>query len=174
MFARQELVTGARTMSGGIRMPGEEGGTVPVETRLYLEEFAFLRNVYGACENDAPKFAFPDLISACVSLVFAQGEATERLVQFVRTNINQRNRGTRASSRSEGMWHEQFELLRSIQMSPANRYPNPKFSLGDFTSACVALVMAEPDAERRILEQARVNFARRTCHQVVVGTGVQS
>jgi hypothetical protein len=52
--------------------------------------------------------------------------------------------------------------LRSVQRSPENREPNPKFDLGDLTSACVALVMSVPNASARILATARVNVLQRS------------
>ena len=148
--------------------------TVPIDiareetvgTLLYPEEFDFLHRVYTDPENDSPKFRFPDLISACVSIVFADHRNPQRrLIDYARSELMVRNSRGRPKCRSEDMWPEQYELLRAVQTSPDNRYPNPKFNLGDFTSACVALVMAGAEPQRRILTQARANLLNRVARK---------
>lgn len=144
--------------------------TIPIKTKLYRNEFEYLLVLYKDPLNTEPRFAFPDLISACVSIVFAQSRPCERLIDYVRSHYVLRAGARRNDSRTEGVWSEQYELLRAVQTSPGNRYPNPQFSLGDFTSACVGIVAGESDPIRRILEQARINYARRFSAAELVDT----
>lgn len=134
-----------------------------VETRLWIEEHEWLYQLLKSERNVAPTFRFPDLISASVSLVFAGPEPAARIFQFLWQELIQRS----ASSvrRRESMWRPQYELLLALQRSPANRHPNPKHQLDQLTTACVALVREEPDAMRRILEQARINMGERASRQ---------
>ena len=48
-----------------------------IETRLWLEEHDWLFTVLRSEGNVSPTFRFPDLISACVSLVFLHDDAPE-------------------------------------------------------------------------------------------------
>jgi hypothetical protein len=47
-----------------------------IETRLWLEEHEWLYGLLRSSDNVSPTFRFPDLISACVSLVFAQDDGS--------------------------------------------------------------------------------------------------
>lgn len=131
-----------------------------LETRLYLEEHEWLYALLHSADNVSPTFRIPDLISACVSLVFASDDAAERIFNYLGTRIVLRPLST--PRRRESMWRPQYELLQAIQRSAANRHPNPKFQLDQLTTACVALVRQRPDADAQVLRQARLNMAERS------------
>lgn len=130
-----------------------------IETRLWLTEHDWLYGLLRSEHNVAPSFRFPDLISACVSLVFAHAEAGPRIFRFLGTELVLRPIGM--PRRRESMWREQYERLLDLQRSPANRHPNPKFQLDQLTTACVALVRRDDPPGRSVLQQARVNMVNR-------------
>lgn len=130
-----------------------------IETRLWLEEHDWLYALLKSEANISPTFRFPDLISACVSLVFASDDASERIFAFLGTNLVLRSPQT--SRRRESMWVPQYHLLLRVQRSAANRHPNPKFQLDQLTTACVALAREADTSGANVLQQARVNMARR-------------
>ncbi|WP_157271177.1 hypothetical protein [Azohydromonas aeria] len=131
-----------------------------VETRLWLEEHEWLYGLLHSEDNVAPKFRFPDLIGACVSLVFTDDDAAPRIFQFLRTELVLRPPTT--PRRRESMWRAQYELLQALQRSPANRHPHPNFQLDQLTTACVALARRQVDTDVRVLHQARLNVADRS------------
>lgn len=139
----------------------------PVETRLddtvdtyvWVDEYDFLRSLYDSADNTSPKFRFPDLISACVSLVFHDNSAPELIFGYLRSELVLRAPAT--SRRREAMWKAQYDLLLSLQRSRSNKHPYPQFQLDQFTTACVALVRLAGDAQRRVFDQARKNTAER-------------
>ena len=134
-----------------------------IETRLWLEEHLWLYGVLKSELNVGPVFRFPDLISACVSLVFARPDATAQIFKFLGTDLVARPRA--AIRRRESMWRQQYELLLDLQRSPANRHPNPKFQLDHMTTACVALCRLADDSGRLVLHQARINMAERAAQK---------
>lgn len=131
-----------------------------IETRLWLEEHDWLYRLLRSEDNVSPTFRFPDLISASISLVFAQPGAPARIFQFLATELVLRSPQT--PRRRESMWRHQYQLLLDLQRSPANRHPNPKFQLDQLTTACVALCRAEDVSGTGILRQARHNMAERS------------
>jgi hypothetical protein len=131
-----------------------------IETRLWLEEHVWLYKLLRSDQNISPTFRFPDLISACVSLVVGQPEGPARIFDFLGTHLVLR--APQTPRRRETMWRPQYELLLELQRSPANRHPNPKFQLDQLTTACVALCRAEDDSGASILLQARRNMAERS------------
>jgi hypothetical protein len=130
-----------------------------IETRLWLEEHDWLYRLLRSEDNISPTFRFPDLISACVSLVFANQDAPARIFQFLGTELILR--APQTPRRRESMWRQQYQLLLVLQRSPANRHPNPKFQLDQLTTACVALCRAQDGSGADILRQARCNMADR-------------
>ena len=130
-----------------------------IDTYVWSDEYDFLRSLYDSAENTSPKFRFPDLISACVSLVFDDGHAAERIFDYLRSELVLRN--PNATRRREAMWKAQYSLLLDLQRSRANKHPYPQFQLDQFTTTCVALVRLAGDAQRRIFDQARRNTAER-------------
>ena len=137
--------------------PGEHADTV--ETRLFLDEHEWLYGLLRSDDNTSPTFRFPDLISACVSLVFLHDDAPARIFDFLGTQLVLRPPLT--PRRRESMWRPQYELLLAVQRSPANRHPNPKFQLDQLTTACVALCRQHEGADMLVLRQARLNMADR-------------
>src|SRR5574338_222469 len=131
-----------------------------IETRLWIEEHDWLYGLLHSPDNVSPTFRFPDLISACVSLIFAQPEAPTRIFRFLWTELVLRPPQT--PRRRESMWWQQYQLLLDLQRSPANRHPNPKFQLDQLTTACVALCRAGDPSGAGILQQARRNMAERS------------
>ncbi|MEF8717017.1 MAG: hypothetical protein V5B44_04445 [Candidatus Accumulibacter necessarius] len=138
----------------------DRGAQDVIETRLWLEEHDWLYCLLRSEDNLSPTFRFPDLISACVSLVFEHHDAPARIFQFLGTQLVLRSPQT--PRRREAMWRQQYQLLLDVQRSPANRHPNPKFQLDQLTTACVALCRAEDDSGASILRQARRNMAERS------------
>ena len=144
-----------------VASPTEESDAQDViETRLWLEEHDWLYRLLRSAENVSPTFRFPDLISACVSLVFDHHDAPARIFRFLGTELVLRSPQT--PRRRESMWRPQYELLLALQRSPANRHPNPKFQLDQLTTACVALSRIEDGSEAAVLRQARRNMAERS------------
>jgi hypothetical protein len=130
-----------------------------IETRLWLEEHEWLYGLLRSEDNVSPTFRFPDLISACVSLVFLHNDAATRIFDFLGTQLVLRS--PLMPRRRESMWRQQYDLLLAVQRSPANRHPNPKFQLDQLTTACVALCRQFGDADTLVLRQARLNMADR-------------
>jgi len=130
-----------------------------ISTRVWQEEYASLQEIYASLNNLSPKFRLPDLISACVSLVFHEPSPGASIFHFLHTRLILRDPDT--PRRQEEMWMPQYQLLLNLQRSPANHHPHPQFKLDHFTTACIALVLATSDARRRILDQARRNTAQR-------------
>jgi len=144
-----------------VASPTEESDTQDViETRLWLEEHDWLYRLLRSTENVSPTFRFPDLISACVSLVFEHHDAPARIFRFLGTELVLRSPQT--PRRRESMWRPQYELLLALQRSPANRHPNPKFQLDQLTTACVALCRTADGSGAAVLRQARCNMAERS------------
>ena len=135
----------------------EHPGTI--ETRLWQEEHDFLYTLLHDQQNVCPTFRFPDLIAACVSLVFANTNGPERIFHFLGTQLVPRPAQT--PRRRESMWRQQYALLLDVQSSPANRHPNPKFQLDQLTTACVALCRRADETGTGILQQARRNMSER-------------
>lgn len=130
-----------------------------IETRLWLEEHNWLYALLKSENNVAPTFRCPDLISACVSLVFANEDAPARIFGFLGTELILRP--PHSPRRRESMWMPQYELLLAVQRSPANQHPNPKFQLDQLTTACVALSCNTDPSGAHVLMRARINMAER-------------
>ena len=130
-----------------------------IETRLWLDEHDWLYALLKSQQNISPTFRFPDLISACVSLVFVNDDTSERIFEFLGTELVLRP--PHSPRRRESIWMPQYALLLAVQRSPANRHPNPKFQLDQLTTACVALSRRADASGANILQQARVNMANR-------------
>ena len=130
-----------------------------IDTYVWTDEYDFLRSLYDSADNTSPKFRFPDLISACVSLVFRDDNAAELIFAYLRSELVLRSPDT--TRRREAMWKAQYNLLLGLQRSRGNKHPYPQFQLDQFTTTCVALVRLAGDAQRRIFDQARKNTAER-------------
>lgn len=136
---------------------GHEGATI--ETRLWLDEHDWLYALLKSAQNVSPTFRFPDLISACVSLVFVNEDAPARIFEFLGTELVLRP--SHSPRHRESMWMPQYRLLLVLQRSPANQHPHPKFQLDQLTTACVALSRQDDRTGASVLRQARVNMADR-------------
>jgi hypothetical protein len=131
-----------------------------VETLLWLGEHDWLYELLRSESNVAPRFRMPDLISACVSQLFAKDDASQRLFRYLGAELILREPGT--VRRREVMWRPQFLQLQTLQLSAINRYPNPQFQLDQLTTGCVALARIEDATGACTLRHARVNIARRS------------
>ena len=143
-------------------LPGADQ-TDTIETRLWLQEHDWLHALLKSERNIAPSFRFPDLISGCISLVFAHEDAAPRIFSFLGTELVLRSPS--ATRRRESMWRTQYALLLALQRSPANRHPHPKFQLDQLTTACVALSAMADASGTMVLQQARINMAQRARQQ---------
>jgi hypothetical protein len=131
-----------------------------IATRVWFDEYVFLQSVHDCADNCSPRFRMPDLISACVSIVFADPYPSARIFSYLHTKLVLRDPDT--IRRQEIMWKVQYQLLLALQRSPANNHPHPQFKLDHFTTACIALVQSEEHAQFRILDEARLNTALRS------------
>ncbi|MBX9611093.1 MAG: hypothetical protein K2X51_05655 [Burkholderiales bacterium] len=139
--------------------PLEDNSQDTIETRLWLDEHVWLYKLLRSENNVSPTFRFPDLIAACVSLVFTHEDAPLHIFRFLGTQLVLR--APQTPRRRESMWRQQYELLLEVQRSPANRHPNPKFQLDQLTTACVALCREQDESGISTLQQARRNMAER-------------
>ena len=139
------------------------------ETLLWLPEHEWLYDLLRSVRNVAPRFRMPDLISACVSQVFALPDAPTRIFRFLGTELVLRSPQT--PRRRESMWRSQYQLLLELQRSPANRHPNPKFQLDQLTTACVALCRMPDPLGTSVLQQARLNMVERSQLERLTASG---
>ena len=130
-----------------------------VVTLVFLDEFEQLEKLYHDADNRSPKFRTPDLISACISLVFTDLNAEDQIFRHMHTSLLLRDIGSRRHTGA--IWRPQYELLLALQRSPRNRHPNPRFNLDHFTTACVHLALNRDDAKRQVFAHARQNTAMR-------------
>lgn len=130
------------------------------DTLLWIEEHDWLYTLLKSELNVSPKFRVPDLISACVSQLFAKDHASEALFRYLGSALILREPGT--VRRREAMWRPQYQQLHALQLSAANRYPNPQFHLDQITTACVALARADDATGACTLRHARINIVRRS------------
>lgn len=140
-----------------------------VETYLWVDEHNWLKALLRSPGNGSPQFTVPDLIGACVALVFSREGASAIVFRYLCSNIVLRDR--RTPRRRERMWRDHFELLHELQRSAANRYPNPSFSLDQLTTACVAIVRESGLEANAIFDQARMNTAKRATRPSGPGDG---
>lgn len=140
------------------RSAADASGTV--ETFVWVQEHDWLYALLQSTMNVSPKFRVPDLISACVSQLFADDHASDRLFSYLGAELIMRAPAT--SRRKESMWRPQYEQLQALQRSPANRYPNPQFQLDQLTTACIALACRDDRSGAATLRHARINIVRRS------------
>ena len=152
------LIAMSNTSPAGHASEGADISDV-VETRLWLEEHNWLYALLCNESNVAPKFRIPDLLSACVAIVFTRDDAVERIFGFLGTDLVMRSPTT--PRRRESLWRPQYELLHDLQCSPVNKHPNPKFGLDQITTACVALCQQDDPSGAAVLGQARRNMVER-------------
>ncbi|MDZ7855928.1 hypothetical protein [Sphaerotilus sp.] len=141
-------------------MPGRTDTGDTIETFVWVEEHDWLYALLQSGLNVSPKFRVPDLISACVSQLLAQEDASDRLFGYLGAELIMRAPGT--PRRKESMWRDQYQQLQALQRSPSNRYPNPQFQLDQLTTACVALACREDRSGATTLRHARINIVRRS------------
>lgn len=153
------LIAMSNTSHAGHDSCGSADPSDVVETRLWMEEHSWLYGLLRSDDNVAPTFRIPDLLSACVAIVFGRDDAAERIFGFLGTALVMRSPTT--PRRRESLWRPQYELLHDLQCSPANRHPNPKFQLDQLTTACVALCQQEDGSGAAVLQQARHNMVER-------------
>ena len=69
-----------------------------VQTRVWIEEHSWLHLLFKSPRNTSPKFRFPDLLSACVSLAMSSDDSRRRLVEYLVTQLTLRDPGTERRS----------------------------------------------------------------------------
>jgi hypothetical protein len=92
-------------------------------------------------------------------MALADAGTQQRLVEFLVTR--QTLRDPKCERRSCDIFPTQFDQVMEAHRAPWNRFPNPMFELDHITTACVAVAMAMPDGEERVLRQARTNLLAR-------------
>lgn len=130
-----------------------------VEARLWIEEYGWLHGILKSEGNVCPTFRFPDLISAAVSLSLSHPDGQQEIFRFLGMQLVLRAPTT--ARRRESMWRTQYEQLRELQRSPANRHPHPNFQLDQLTTACVARARTIDETGVQLLLRARLNMAQR-------------
>jgi hypothetical protein len=145
-------------LADGISHDGQRRNET-VTTRVWIDEFQALEVLYNDASNCSPKLRYPDLISACVSLVFDGHEPVNRIFTFLHTKLVLRDQDT--ARRQADIWRPQYLLLLALQKSELNRHPHPQFKLDHFTTACVALALEEQRAANKVFAYARRNIAQR-------------
>jgi hypothetical protein len=138
-----------------------------VQTGIWIEEHVWLHRLFRSPDNKSPKFRFPDLLGACVSLAFRDPPSQRRLVEYLVTQLTLRN--PRTERRSCDIWAVQFEVVMAAHRAPWNRFPNPMFELDQIATACVAVAMYLPDGDAQVLGQARLNLLDRAAHSRGLG-----
>ena len=97
-----------------------------IDTYVWTDEYDFLRSLYDSADNTSPKFRFPDLISACVSLVFRDDDAADLIFDYLRSELVLRNPNT--TRRREAMWKAQYNLLLDLSARERTSIPIRSFS----------------------------------------------
>lgn len=154
------LNAAAPTQHPPLATSGTQDAGETAETMLWITEHEWLYELLRSERNVAPRFRMPDLISACVSQVFAKGDASHRLFGYLGSELILREPAT--LRRREAMWRPQYVQLQALQLSAANRYPNPQFQLDQLTTGCVALARMDDPTGACTLRHARINIARRS------------
>lgn len=131
-----------------------------IATYLWVDEHDWLKAIHRSPANNSPQFRVPDLLGACISIVFGDDDPSGRVFRYLGGHLILRDPQT--PRRQERMWREHFALLQGLQRSPANRYPHPSFALDQLTTACVAIVISDKVEPATIFDQARRNTAMRT------------
>lgn len=130
-----------------------------VQTGVWADEHDWLHRIFKSTENRSPKFRFPDLLGACVSLAVGCEDGQQRLVEYLETRLTLRDPKT--ERRSCDIWSAQFDQLMQAHRAAWNRFPNPMFELDQITTACVAIAMVHVDGPAQVLHQARLNLLER-------------
>lgn len=135
------------------------GAADTIEVRLWLQEYAWLHGLLQSPSNVGPTFRLPDLISAAVTLSLAHEAGCAMVFQFLGAELILREPQT--TRRRELIWRAQYEQLRALQRSPANRHPNPNFQLDQLVTGCVAQARRADESGNQLLQRARMNMAER-------------
>jgi hypothetical protein len=130
-----------------------------VETRIWIEEHAWLYDLLKSPQNRSPTFRLPDLLSACVCATLASPGGISALFGYLGTKLVLRDPNT--PRRREAMWREQYALLQALQRSALNRHPHPKFQHDQLATGVVALCREADPSGGTVLKYARLNMARR-------------
>lgn len=131
-----------------------------VATRVFHEEFQYVKALYLDADNYGPQFSVTDLISAYISLAFTCDNPEGVIFAYLHTELLLRDQ--RTPRRQEEIWKPQYQLLRALQRSPLNCDPHPHFTLDHFTTACIAIVVKKRVEKHSIFGQARKNTVARS------------
>lgn len=145
---------------GSLSQRGHVAGQAgTVETLIWPSEYDWIRDICRLPANRSPVFRFPDLISACIAMVCDRPGGGEEV--FQRLGLDVAMRAVPSSRHRTHIWRPQYEQLLGLQRSPANAFPNPRFQLDQFTTACVAIIRQEVPAGDQVYQQARQNLQQR-------------
>lgn len=162
VMANSAVITVTPTVHAGTQ--GSRLDDTTVRSGLKLPEYQYLHALLGSSSNLSPRFLFPDLVSACVSLALGQPDGVVEVFRTLRGELVLRD--PHQPRRQCDLWYRQFVLLRELQVSADNHYPHPQFQLDQFTTTCVVITSRLGQAEQQIVEQARRNTAQRVAKQV--------
>lgn len=129
-----------------------------VSAYVIVEEHEWLVSLLRDSANASPQFRMPDLIGACLSLVFEAQDPSSKIFEVLRSDLVLRGTSQR---RQEQIWRADFERLQEIQRSAHNQYPHPNFSLDLILSACIAITRKSETAPGQLFQLARTNTAQR-------------
>lgn len=155
----QHALSSDHTSDSAPRHTSSADAADTIEVRVWLQEYEWLHGILQNPDNVGPTFRLPDLISSAVTLSLAQCAGDALVFQFLGAELILR--APQAARRRELIWRAQYEQLRSLQRSPANRHPNPNFQLDQFATACVAQARRLDESGKQLLQQARLNMAER-------------
>ena len=54
-----------------------------LETYLWVEEHDWLKSLHRSPENNSPQFRVPDLLGACISIVFGDPDPSGRVFRYL-------------------------------------------------------------------------------------------
>ncbi len=154
------MISAAKSPAHGGEVPAIEGperGTM--EVRVICQQYDYVDAVFKNPANRSPRFAFCDLVSACVALVLAGPDAETRIYQVLHRELVLLSPKTRR--RNVHVWIPQIIALRCLQNSALNRHPNPTFDLDQLVTACITIVDKEGIPFTSLFDQARRNTASR-------------
>lgn len=138
----------------------DEDCSSTVSTSVWIEEHEALHRLFKSPGNSSPKFRFPDLLSACVSLVLGEADGQRQLIAYLTSRHLQRHPKTRR--RSCQIFQAQFDQAMSAHRADWNRFPNPCFDLDQILTGCVLVALEAENGASRVLQRARDNLQARS------------
>ena len=101
-----------------------------VQTGIWIEEHGWLHRLFKSPDNTSPRFRFPDLLGACVSLTLGNTQTHHRRVQYLATQLplpDPRREATTQAERAQAERRRQLvELLAEIEKRVNNENARPR------------------------------------------------